>query len=121
METIFHFIQKQGHVAYLNPDKEFVYNYISMTDDAFIIKPLISESPLIDFKGVKTPTLEKILVDILCDSDMDYLHGNEWYRIFDNANSMYAINRTSMLRYASRRNAKQTLEKAIEKLGTNYD
>ena len=46
-----------------------------------IVKPLISESPLLDFKGVKTPRLEKILVDIYCDDDLDYLHGNEWSRI----------------------------------------
>lgn len=121
MEPVFHFLQKQGYVAYLNPNKDFVYNYISMSDEAFIVKPLISESPLIDFRGVKTPSLEKILVDVICDSDMDYLHGSEWYRMVDNAHSMYAINRTSMLRYASRRNAKQTIEKAIENLGMNYD
>lgn len=121
MESVFHYLQKQGYVAYLNPDKDFVYTYISISDEAFIVKPLISESPLIDFKGVKTPSLEKILVDILCDSDMDHLHGSEWYRIFDNAHTMYAINRTAMLRYASRRNAKQTIENAIEKLGANYD
>lgn len=121
MESVFHYLKKQGYAAYLNPDKDFVYNYISMSDEAFIIKPLISESPLIEFKGIKTPSLEKILVDILCDSDMDYLHGSEWYRIFEYAHTMYAINRTSMLRYASRRNAKQTIEKAIENLGTDYD
>ena len=121
MEPVFHFLQKQGYIAYLNPNKDFVYNYISMSDEAFIVKPLVSESPLIDFQGVKTPSLEKILVDVICDSDMDYLHGSEWNRMVDNAHSMYAINRTSMLRYASRRNAKQTIEKAIENLGMNYD
>lgn len=118
MESVFHYLQKSGHVVYLNPDKDFVYNYIKPSEEAFIIKPLVSESPLIDFQGVKTPALEKILVDIICDDDMDYLHGNEWLRIFDNAHSMYAVNRSSMLRYASRRNAKPTIEKAIENLGS---
>lgn len=121
MEPVFHFLQKRGFTAYLNPDKNFVYNYISMSEDAFVVKPLISESPLIDLQGIKMQSLEKILVDILCDGDKDYLHGNEWNRIFDNAHSMYTINRTSMLRYASRRNAKQPIEKAIENLGHNYD
>ena len=51
--------------------------------------PQAWRSPLLDFKGVKTPRLEKILVDIYCDDDLDYLHGNEWSRMFDNALSMY--------------------------------
>ncbi|WP_354665689.1 DUF6577 family protein [uncultured Muribaculum sp.] len=52
---------------------------------------------------------------------MDYLHGSEWSRMFDNALSMYSVNRTAMLRYASRRNAKPVIEKAIENLGTHND
>ena len=121
MESVFHSLKQKGLPIYLNPSKDFVYNNIDLAKEAFIVKPLVSESPLIEYGGVKTPRLEKILVDVLCDDDMDYLHGNEWYRMFDNANEKYAVNRTMMLRYASRRNAKETIEKAIENLGNNYD
>lgn len=121
MESVFHFLKQKGHTAYLNPNKEFVYDNIDFSKDAFIVKPLITESPMTETQGIKAPRLEKILVDIYCDDDMDYLHGNEWNRIFDNAHALYSVNRTMMLRYASRRNAKAAIEKAIENLGKNYD
>lgn len=121
MESVFHFLKQEGHTAYLNPNKEFVYDNIDISKDAYIVKPLITESPMTEIQGVKTPRLEKILVDIYCDDDMDYLHGNEWSRIFDNALALYSLNRTTMLRYASRRNAKAAIETAIENLGKNYD
>lgn len=116
LEPIFHFLKQKGYIAYLKPDKDFTYNYIDISNEAVIVKPLVTESPLTEFRSLKTPKLEKILVDILCDDDMDYLHGREWNRIFENAHKMYSINRTALLRYASRRNAKFTIEKAIENL-----
>lgn len=121
MEAVFHFLKQKGHTVYLNPGRDFTYNNIDLTSGAFIVKPLISESPLMDFQGIKTPRLEKILVDIICDDSMDYLHGNEWNYIFNNAYDRYTVNRTAMLRYASRRNAKKLIETAIENLGKDYD
>lgn len=121
MEAVFHHLKQNGYTVFLNPDKDFTYNNIDMQSNAFIVKPLISESPLVEYHGVKTPRLEKLLVDILCDEDMDYLHGNEWNHIFNNAHAMYSINRTTMLRYASRRNVQLQIETAIKNLGNNYD
>lgn len=121
MESVFHFLKQNGYNVFLNPDKDFTYNNIDISKEAFVVKPLVTESPLTEIQGVKTPKLEKILVDILCDDDMDYLHGYEWNQIFENAHKLYSINRSAMLRYASRRNAKPTIEKAIETLGNNND
>lgn len=121
MESVFHFLKHKGYMAYINPSKDFVYDNIDISKDAFIVKPLISESPLTEIHGVKTPRIEKILVDIYCDDDMDYLHGNEWNRIFDNAHELVSVNRTTMLRYASRRNARAAIEDALENIGNNYD
>lgn len=121
MESVFHALKQDGYTAYLNPSKDFVYDNVDLSKDAVIVKPLISESPLIEANGVRTPRLEKILVDIYCDDDLDYLHGSEWNRIFDNAHSLYSINRSTMLRYASRRNSKPAIENAIQNLGTTND
>ncbi len=115
-ESVFHFLKKSGFVAYLNPSKDFVYDNIDLSKESIIVKPLVTESPLTTFDGVRTPNLEKILVDILCDDDLDYLRGSEWRHIFENAINMYQINRTAMLRYASRRNAKTKIEDALTKL-----
>lgn len=120
-ESVFHYLKQAGYTAYLSPDKDFFYNHVDMSRSAIIVKPLITESPLIETQGVKTPKLEKILVDILCDDDMDYLHENEWSRIFENANAKYSISRTTIMRYASRRNAKEKVEQALENVGKNYD
>lgn len=120
MESVFHWLKGKGYTAYLNPDKDFVYDNIDISKDALIIKPFITESPLTEIRGIRTPRIEKILVDILCDDDMDYLHGSEWYYIFDHVINTYSVNRSTLLRYASRRNAKDKIVKTIENLNA-YD
>ena len=119
MESVFHRLKGEGYTAYLNPNKNFVYDNIDISKEAVIVKPLISESPLTEIRGILTPRIEKILVDILCDDDMDYLQGSEWYYIFDHVMNTYSVNRSALLRYASRRNAKNKIEKALENLNDN--
>ena len=106
--------------AGLHPDKEFVYNNIDISKEAIIVKPLISESPLVIENDISSPRLEKILIDIMCDDDMDYLHGSEWLYIFNNALNSYNINRATLLRYSARRNAKERIKEILETI-TNYD
>lgn len=120
VEAVFHHLKKEGFVAYLRPDKEFVYDHIDLSSECVIVKPMVSESPLIESDGVKTPRLEKVLVDIFCDDDFEYLHGAESFRIFSNAASLYAINYSTLMRYASRRNAKRTMDSAIKQMN-DYD
>lgn len=120
MESVFHWLKGEGYKAYLNPNKDFVYDNIDISKDAVIVKPLITESPLTEIRGISTPRIEKILVDILCDDDMDYLHGSEWHYILNHAMNTYSVNRSTLLRYASRRNAKDRIEKALENMN-NYD
>lgn len=120
MESVFHWLKGKGYKAYLNPNKDFVYDNIDISKEAIIVKPLISESPLTEIRGISTPRIEKILVDLMCDDDMDYLHGSEWHYILDHVMNTYSVNRSTLLRYASRRNAKDKIGKALETLNT-YD
>ncbi len=119
MESVFHWLKGEGYKTYLNPNKDFVYDNIDISKEALIVKPLISESPLTEIRGISTPRIEKILVDILCDDDMDYLHGSEWHYIFDHVMNSFSVNRSTLLRYASRRNAKDKIGKAIENLSAH--
>jgi len=119
IESVFHWLKSERYTAYLHPNKEFVYDNIDISKEAVIVKPLISESPLIEIRGISTPRIEKILVDILCDGDMDYLHGSEWHYILDHVINTYSVNRSTLLRYASRRNAKDKIVKALENLNTH--
>lgn len=119
MESVFHWLKGKGYKAYLNPNKDFVYDNIDISKGAVIVKPLISESPLTEIRGISTPRIEKILVDLMCDDDMDYLHGSEWHYILNHVMNTYSVNRSTLLRYASRRNAKDKIGKALENLNTH--
>lgn len=119
-EAVFHFLKKLGETVFLDPSNDFVYDNIDLSKDAIIVKPLVTEAPLKEYDGIKTSSLEKIIVDIFCDDDLDYLHGAEWSHIFENAFNMYPINRTTMLRYASRRNVKAQIENKLNDL-SNHD
>lgn len=116
MESVFHFLKQKGHKTYLNPSKDFTYEYIELTKRNIIVKPLVSESPLIEYNGIKTPRIEKLLVDILCDDDFYYINGSEWHYIMRNAINLVSINRSTMIRYASRRNAKEKITLAIHEI-----
>ena len=118
-ETVFHRLKNEGKEVYFRPDEEFIYNYVNLGSPAIFVKNLISESPLQTISGIKVPTLEKMLVDMYCDSDFFYLQGGEYHRIMRNARSRYTINITRMLRYARRRNVSEAIKTIYE--NSQYD
>ena len=69
-----------------------------------VVTPQVSQAPVEVENGVTCPTLEKILVDILCDNALHALTGSEAYDIYSTALGSYAVNRKALLRYAGRRN-----------------
>lgn len=83
-----------------------------------VVTPQVSQAPVEVENGVTCPTLEKILVDILCDNALHALTGSEAYDIYATAFDRYAVNRKTLLRYAGRRNRTEevkTILKEIEK------
>lgn len=119
-DSVFERLMALGHTAYLRPDKEFMYRYVDIhNDSAIIIKPLISESPLLYNEGIPCPTLEKILVDIFKDPDFSYLHGAEYLNVLRNVKRVYRLNERRLLRYASRRSLKEEITNALNE--TNYE
>ncbi len=72
--------------------------------DLVVVTPQVSQAPVAVENGVTCPTLEKILVDILCDNALHALTGSESYAIYAAALDRYAVNRKTLLRYAGRRN-----------------
>lgn len=80
------------------------------------IKNLVSEAPLQKVSDVPMPTLEKLLVDILRDSDFFYLQGSESEHIIENAFNLYAVNRSRLFRYAGRRKVKEELSSILNNL-----
>ena len=107
VESIFNYLREDDDKVWLAPDSDFVYKYIDLAKGGLIVKPLVTESPVQTVNGVTTPSLEKLLVDITKDPDFTYLQGTEAKRMFENADSMYVINKSRLNRYARRRGIKQ--------------
>jgi len=93
-----------------------IYRYVDMDSRVIFVKNLVSEAPLQEVSGVPMPTLEKLLVDILRDTDFFYLQGSESDRIIENAFNLYTINRNRLFRYADRRKVKKELSSILENL-----
>ena len=91
-------------------------DYIRLDKRSYIVKPLVSESPIQEVNGINVPTIEKLLVDIQCDKDFFYLQGQEILYMMQNAFANYNIIIGMLLRYASRRNIKPQIEKYINEI-----
>ncbi|MCD7962918.1 MAG: hypothetical protein LUF90_05060 [Rikenellaceae bacterium] len=115
-ETVFNFLKEKAYESYLRPDKEMIYRYIDMDKKAIFVKNLISEAPLQKISDVPMPTVEKLLVDILRDTDFFYLQGSESEHIIENAFNLYTVNRNRLFRYAGRRKVKEELSSILENL-----
>lgn len=104
---------------FLAPTKEIATTYIDYSKENIIVKPLVTEAPLALDGKVPVPTLEKLLVDTRVDADFYYLHGYENLEMLRTAISHYDVNQTRLLRYADRRNAKDSIQKDLEAIKNN--
>ena len=121
VETIFHFLQEKKKAVYLNPAESIVNNYVqSESAKPFIIKNLITEAPTVSINDIVTSSIEKILVDVYCDTNIFQAYqGNELFLIYTNAFSQYSINQGKLLRYASRRGKKEEIKNIILQINGN--
>ena len=108
----------RGGRVYHEPDKDLMYKYVIEGDEPIVVKQLIQRSPVKRIQKIKTPPLEKILVDLYCDENLFYMyHGSELREIFWNALGMYEINFTKLFNYAERRGRKNEIQ---EYLANNF-
>ena len=115
VESVFDMLlpKYEGRI-FLMPTKEIATTYIDVSKENIIVKPLVTEAPLTHDGDVPVPTLEKLLVDTRVDADFYYLHGYENLEMLRTAISHYEVNRNRLLRYADRRNAKESILKDLE-------
>lgn len=109
-EAVFHYLADKKIRAFHRPTEDFMSDYVDLAEKSVIVKALTTEAPIKAVDGVMMSTLEKMLVDINADPDFYYLQGNETFNIMQNARSLYAINIPKMLRYASRRGIRETMQ-----------
>ena len=83
-------------------------------ESVIVVRSLVTGAPTKLVNNVPTTTIEKLLVDLFCDEEFDFVHGNEMSHIFNNAFSKYTINIDRMLRYASRKGKRNNLADYIK-------
>ena len=120
MESVFYFLKENKYSAYLNPDTEIIDKYLSSEKNPVIVKPLVSEAPVQNIKTVNTVTIEKMLVDVFCDTDIfSPQQGSELKNIYKEAFGKYTVNKNRLLRYAGRRRKKVDLINYMESISSN--
>ena len=112
-ESVFYFLNSDSTKrVFLHPSLTDFERYIS-TNKAIIIRPLISESPLQWVEGINTPTIEKVLVDIVADVEFSFLQGSEINYVYTTIFEKHNVNKNKLLRYAARRGRQEEVKKLI--------
>lgn len=112
-ESVFNLLNSNSNKRiFLLPSLTDIERYIS-SNDAIIIRPLISESPLQLMEGINTPTIEKVLVDIVGDIEFSFLQGSELNYVYSTIFERHNVNKNKLLRYATRRGRKEEVEQLI--------
>ncbi|HAC40082.1 MAG TPA: hypothetical protein DCF48_00730 [Rikenellaceae bacterium] len=84
--------------------------------DFILVKPLVSEAPVVDYEGVLIPELEKVLVDHESDKEYAGWQEAEIQRYFQHAFEVYPVNTSRLLRYAGRKGKKEEIQSRIERI-----
>lgn len=109
MQSVFFFLKAGKYPVLIEPTEEIIEKYLSEEKENFIIKPIVSEAPVQVISGLKTVTIEKMLVDIFCDETVfSAQQGAEMRTIFQEAINKYSVSENRMLRYADRRRKKES-------------
>ncbi len=116
-ESVFNFLSEQPKIkAFLYSDKELFNRYLTNNENVLIVKNLVSEAPLTNINNITIPSLEKMLVDMLCDTELFSAQQDEKELIIQNAITTFTINKSKMLRYAQRRNKRAELNGLINNI-----
>lgn len=116
-ETIFEFLSRNGYHVLLSPNDDDFYHYAK--DNTVIVRKLISQAPenLLDRRKI---ALERLLVDIVTDKLLQsIISRSEIPDIYQECLAHCNINLKKVMRYASRRNAKERINKIIEEVDSN--
>ncbi len=116
LESVFFFMKDNKYSVFVDPTKELLSRYLPDEKETWIVKSLVSEAPVQKVSGIQTTTIEKMLVDVFCDTViLDAQQGAERERIFTEAFEKYILNENKMLRYADRRGKKKEFSDYLNK------
>ena len=116
-ESVFFFMRQNKYSVFLEPTKELLNRYIPDEKETWIVKSLVSEAPTKNISGIQSTTIEKLLVDLFCDTViLDAQQGAERDRIFEDVFEKYTVNENKMLRYADRRRKKKKFNEYLNRI-----
>jgi len=113
LPAIFNHLTGLSKKIYLQPNRSVMELYVLSLNEAVIVKPLISEAPLMQGGKITTATPEKILVDIVAEPDIFVAQQGELEHIFQNIFSQILVHQNRLLRYARRRKKEEHVLKFI--------
>ena len=115
VESVFHRLSEDYKNVFLNPDKKTLERYGSNFNESIIVKPLISEAPIIRADNIETISIEKLLVDCIVDVDLFAAQQDELEYIYRTAFEKYNVNINKAKRYARRRDHLEEFEIMLKK------
>ncbi len=116
--AVFEYVHNNYSPVFVSPTPKEVDNYITPSRRSFVVKPMVSESPLMTVNKTCIPRLEKILVDLVSEEDLFIaFQGSELATIFRTALSEYNISLSTLRRYARRRGKIEEIQEFIKSYG----
>lgn len=122
-ESVFYYLQdiRKDFGVFLKPDRDEVQKYLGSMENPLVVRPLISQAPLMTVNDVQVPKLEKIMVDLVADEVLfNAFQGKELKTIYSNIVDKYDVNLSTLKRYSLRRNkwdeVKQYLKEINEQI-----
>lgn len=113
LDAIFNHLTGLSKKVYLQPSRSIMELYVLSLNEAVIVKPLVSEAPLMREGKITTAAPEKILVDIAAEPEIFVGQQGELEHIFENMFSQILIHQNRLLRYARRRKQEERVMKLI--------
>jgi hypothetical protein len=118
MESTFDALTALSKKVYLNPDATFVARYILPLPESIVVRPLVSEAPLIEVKGTPTSSLEKVMVDLMVDESFlkPVLDAKKVSSTLQKLVNTFQVSQSKMLRYVGRRNQRARVQARLAAL-----
>lgn len=113
-ESVYFQLKEEFNGVFFRPSESLINDLLPSFRLPIIIRYLVSESPLNEVAGIPTASLEKLLVDVFCDMEFNFIEGSERRAIFGNAFHKYTINDNRLLRYAARKGKKPDIQYYLE-------
>jgi len=113
LDAIFNHLTGLSKKVYLQPSRSIMELYVLSLSEAVIVKPLVSEAPLMRKGKIATAAPEKMLVDIVAEPEIFVGQQGELEHVFENMFSQILIHQNRLLRYARRRRREEQVMKLI--------